>query len=174
VAPFVKPLITLGLAVVPINASPSVAARAVAAPVPPFIVYETVIVPFPGVTEFNVTLVGACPGVIDGDDADATDSVPVFDIAVTVKVTGVAILKPLTTIGELLPVADCPVLAFTLYVIVPLPAYDGAVKYTEALVPVVLLYVGVPDIVGVPGCLPPESLNSAIMRSSLPGLPMCR
>jgi hypothetical protein len=122
------------------NASPRVAARAVETPVPPFIVYATVIVPFAGVIVPNVTLVGACPGVIEIEDDEGTDSAPVFDIAVTVKVTGVATVKPLTTIGELLPVADCPVLEFALYVIVPLPAYVGAVKYTDALVPVVLLY----------------------------------
>jgi hypothetical protein len=103
-----------------------------------------------------VGALGLIPGVIEFDAEEATDSAPVVEIATTVKVTAVPAVSPVTVIGELEPVAVCPVLDATLYVTDPvLPRYVGAVKGTEAL-PVVLSNVTVP-IVGVPGCFPPES-----------------
>jgi hypothetical protein len=45
---------------------------------------------------------------------DATDSTPLEDIAVTVKVTVLPPVRPVTTIGLEEPVADCPELAVTL------------------------------------------------------------
>jgi hypothetical protein len=45
------------------------------------------------------------PGVIEFDEDDASDSAPELDIAVTVNVTAVPAVSPVTVIGEDEPVA---------------------------------------------------------------------
>jgi tRNA (Thr-GGU) A37 N-methylase len=68
-------------------------------------VYATVAEALPAVAVPIVGALGLMPGVIEFDDDDAFDSTPVFDIAVTVNVTAVPAVKPVTVIGELEPVA---------------------------------------------------------------------
>jgi hypothetical protein len=70
-------------------------------------VYGTETAPFVLLYE-AVPIVGALgliPGVIEFDEDEASDSTPLADTAVTVKVTAVPAVRPVTVIGELAPVA---------------------------------------------------------------------
>lgn len=115
----------------------------------------------PAVAVPMVGALGGTPITSDGLDDDGADSTPFTEIDVTVKVTVLPAVRPVTTIGLEEPVAVCPELAVALYVIVPLPTYVGAVKTTDADVPDASN--GVP-IVGTPGILPPESLGVLVIN----------
>jgi hypothetical protein len=52
-----------------------------------------------------VGALGLIPGVIEFDEEEESDSTPLLDTTVTVKVTAVPAVKPVTVIGELEPVA---------------------------------------------------------------------
>ena len=66
--------------------------------------YATVAEPFPRVAVPIVGALGLTPGVTEFDALEASDSTPVFEIALTVKVTAVPAVSPVTVIGELAPV----------------------------------------------------------------------
>ena len=67
---------------------------------------ETAPVVLSYVTVPIVGALGLIPGVIEFEDDEASDSTPVFDIAVTVNVTAVPAVRPVTVIGEDDPVAE--------------------------------------------------------------------
>jgi len=68
----------------------------------------------PAVAVPMVGALGATPITSDGLDDDGADSTPFTEIDVTVKVTVLPAVRPVTTIGLEEPVAVCPELAVAL------------------------------------------------------------
>jgi hypothetical protein len=144
--PLVKPLTTMGELAPAAFCVPQVAAKLVIGePLAAPAVKATETLPLPRVAVPIVGAAGTPAGVTLPEGEDAALG-PTALVAITVQVTGVPLVSPLTRIGDVGPLADCePQVAVKLVMGEPLSA--PAVKATEAPL---LAVVAIP-MVGAPG-----------------------